>query len=76
MKRLIGVTEMRDLLTKSTDVYEIVDVINQKAAIYACEVTKGLIEKEANEVAKKLRHRVEVTRKLKERSNTKTFIKI
>ena len=74
MKRLLGVMEMRKLLESGADIYEIVDTINQKAATYAFKVTMGIVEKEANTVARKLRHRVEVTKKIKSKSNT--FIKI
>tara|TARA_R110000824_G_scaffold387059_1_gene582206 strand:- start:360 stop:584 length:225 start_codon:yes stop_codon:yes gene_type:complete len=74
MKRLLGVREMRDLLAYSDDVYEIVDKINQKAATYAFEATLAVIQKEVNTSARKLRERVEVTKKLKNKTNT--FIKI
>jgi hypothetical protein len=74
MKRLLGVMEMRKLLESGADIYEIVDTINQKAAVYAFKVTMGVVEKEANTAARKLRHRVEVTKKIKSKSNT--FIKI
>jgi len=74
MKRLLGVREMRDLLAYSNDVYEIVDKINQKATTYAFEATLAVIQKEANTSARKLRERVEVTKKLKTKTNT--FIKI
>lgn len=65
---------MRDLLQSGADIYEIVDTINQKASLYAFEVTMGVIQKEANTTARKLRYRVEVTKKLKNKSST--FIKI
>ena len=65
---------MRDLLAYSDDVYEIVDKINQKAATYAFEATLAVIQKEVNTSARKLRERVEVTKKLKNKTNT--FIKI
>ena len=74
MKRLLGVREMRDLLAYSNDVYEIVDKINQKATTYAFESTLAVIQKEVNTSARKLRERVEVTKKLKNKTNT--FIKI
>jgi hypothetical protein len=74
MRRLLGVKEMRDLLAYSDDIYEIVDKINQKATTYAFEVTMAVIQKEANVTARKLKTRVEVTKKLKNKSNT--FIKI
>ncbi len=74
MKRLLGVREMRDLLAYSDDVYEIVDKINQKATMYAFEATLAVIQKEVNTSARKLRERVEVTKKLKNKTNT--FIKI
>ena len=65
---------MRDLLAHSDDVYEIVDKINQKATTYAFEATLAVIQKEANTASRKLRARVEVTKKLKKKSNT--FIKL
>ena len=65
---------MRDLLAYSDDVYEIVDKINQKATMYAFEATLAVIQKEVNTSARKLRERVEVTKKLKNKTNT--FIKI
>ena len=74
MKRLLGVKEMRTLLESGADIYEIVDTINQKAVTYAFKVTMGVIEREANTTARKLRSRVEVTKKLKTKSNT--FIKL
>tara|TARA_R110000796_G_scaffold6811_2_gene23947 strand:+ start:1552 stop:1776 length:225 start_codon:yes stop_codon:yes gene_type:complete len=74
MKRLLGVKEMRNLLAHSDDVYEIVDKINQKATTYAFEATMEVIQKEANAAARKLKQRVEVTKKLKKKSTT--FIKI
>jgi hypothetical protein len=74
MRRLIGVKEMRNLLKSGADIYEIVDTINRKAMTYAFKATMGVIEKEANTAARKLRERVEVTKKLK--NPTKTFIKI
>ena len=74
MKRLLGVREMRDLLAYSDDVYEIVDKINQKATTYAFEATLAVIQKEVNTSARKLRERVEITKKLKNKTNT--FIKI
>jgi len=74
MKRLMNVTEMRSLLTSGADVYEIMDTINQKAALYAFEVTMNAIQKDAEATARKLRNRVEVTRKLKK--STKKFIQI
>ena len=74
MKRLIGVKEMRDLLASGADVYDIVDTINQKAATYAFKVTMGIIEKEANTTNRKLKSRIEVTKKLKSKSDT--FIKL
>ena len=74
MKRLLGVIEMRKLLESGADVYEIVDTINQKAQIYAFDVTMGAIQKEANTAARKLLNRLDVTRKLKNKSNK--FIKI
>lgn len=74
MKRLLGVKEMRTLLESGADIYEIVDTINQKAATYAFKVTMGVIERESNITARKLRSRVEVTKKLKTKSNT--FIKL
>tara|TARA_R110001592_G_scaffold266561_1_gene532288 strand:+ start:80 stop:304 length:225 start_codon:yes stop_codon:yes gene_type:complete len=74
MKRLLGVREMRDLLAYSDDVYEVVDKINQKATTYAFEATMAVIQKEANTNARKLRQRVEVTKKLRKKTNT--FIKI
>ncbi len=74
MKRLLGVREMRDILAYSDDVYEIVDKINQKATTYAFEATLAVIQKEVNTSARKLRERVEVTKKLKNKTNT--FIKI
>lgn len=74
MKRLLGVREMRDILAYSDDVYEIVDKINQRASTYAFEATLAVIQKEVNTSARKLRERVEVTKKLKTKTNT--FIKI
>lgn len=74
MKRLLGVREMRDLLAYSDDVYEIVDKINQKATTYAFEATLAVIQKEVNSSARKLKERVEVTKK--SRNHNKTFIKI
>ena len=74
MRRLLGVTEMRKLLESGADVYEIVDTVNQKAALYVFEVTMNAIQKDADATARKLRNRVEVTRKLKKKSNK--FIKI
>ena len=74
MKRLIGVKEMRDLLASGADIYDIVDIINQKAATYAFKVTMGIIEKEANTANRKLKSRIEVTKKL--RSKLNTFIKV
>ena len=62
---------MRDILAYSDDVYEIVD---QKATTYAFEATLAVIQKEVNTSARKLRERVEVTKKLKNKTNT--FIKI
>ena len=74
MKRLIGVKDMRALLQSGADVYEIVDTINQRAALYAFDVTMDAIKKEANATARKLRNRVDVTKKLRNKSNT--FIKL
>jgi hypothetical protein len=74
MKRLISIKELRNLLSGSSDIYEICDVINAKAQVYAFNETKAVIESAANTAARKLRHRVEVTKKLK--SQSKTYIKI
>ena len=74
MKRQIGVKDMRALLQSGADVYEIVDTINQRAALYAFDVTMAAIKKEANATARKLRNRVDVTKKLRNKSNT--FIKL
>ena len=70
----MGVKEMRDLVESSQDIYEIVDCINQKAMVYAFEATLGIIQKEANMNARKLRARIDVTKKLKK--STKKFIQI
>jgi len=74
MKRFLGVREIRDILAYSNDVYEVVDKLNQKATTYAFEATLAVIQKEANTTARKLRARVKVTKKLKNKTNT--FIKI
>ena len=74
MKRLLGVKELRDLLKNSSDVYEICDFINAKAQVYAFNESKAVLESAALASARKLRERVEVTKKLKNQS--KTFIKI
>tara|TARA_R110000737_G_C14459717_1_gene464698 strand:+ start:295 stop:519 length:225 start_codon:yes stop_codon:yes gene_type:complete len=74
MKRLLGVKEMRDLLHSEADIYDIVDIINRKAMTYAFKATMGVIEKEANAASRKLKQRIEVTKKLKRPA--KTFIKI
>lgn len=74
MKRLLSIKELRDLLSGSSDIYEICDVINAKAQVYAFNETKAVIESAANTASRKLRERVKVSKKLKNQS--KTFIKI
>ena len=74
MKRFIGIKDLRELLESCGDIYDVADILNARANDYAFKATVAIIEKEANASARKLRARVDISKKLKTQKNT--FLKL